>query len=121
MKCCMIISVMSLILSLLHARGGGGRRVGFTPIKGELGYKAASLPRGASESWSDQVVLGRGHGKAPPLPPPARHHFDSHPSPIFYPPTPISCLPASDLPSPGWEQEGVLRMMDGKGRRERWS
>lgn len=38
MKCCMIISVMSLILSLLQEGGG----VGFTPIMGVL--RGGQLP-----------------------------------------------------------------------------
>lgn len=46
MKCCMIISVMSLILSLLHARqavGVGG--VGFTPLRG-VGLPGSFFPEG---------------------------------------------------------------------------
>lgn len=64
MKCCMIISVMSLILSLLHSRRAveeGGSR--FYTIKGSWAARQL-LSRGAPESWSNQVVLGRRPGSA---------------------------------------------------------
>lgn len=57
--------------------GGGVGGIGFTPIKGELCCKAASLPRGASESGAEGGVPGKGHEKAA--------HFDACPSRIFYP------------------------------------
>lgn len=76
MKCCMIISVMSLILSHLHARSGG---VGFTPIKGSWAARQVSFHEGHQCPGLSEASWRQGMGRQLL----AKWHLAACPSPVF--------------------------------------
>lgn len=105
MKCCMIISVMSLIFFPLACEVGG---VGFTPIKGSWAARQLPCPEGPQSPGLIQWSWEGGQVEQPSLP-------------WFPNPSPISCLPALTYRPLGGGRREAVKMMDKKGRRERWS
>jgi hypothetical protein len=115
----MIISVMSLILSLLHEGGRvdgareSGEQLPLPDLPQSPGLIKWPWGRGFSPgNWPGKAAHWHSHTLTPAMltKPPLLPSLQAAPS--------ISCLTAADLTSP---QLGKgVKMMDGKGRRERW-